>query len=807
MGKIVKGLLYLLGALLTLIIVLAIAIPLFVDPNDYRDEIGAMVKKETGRNLDIAGEIQLSLFPWIGIKLGEMSLSNATGFGERPFARVEKVEVKIKLLPLLRQQLEMDTIVLRGMKLNLAKNSQGTPNWSDLIKPADHLPSSPKSPGPLAGGPKDAQAISPSKMLAALAIGGLEILDANILWDDQSLQQKIDINQFNLVTGAISLDSQFPLELDFNTMIYMGDEAPQIEAGISLKSLVGLNIKQQRYKLDQLRLTTDLKSQQLPDGQLKSVIEGNFAADLSQQTARTEELTIKALGTVLTISSNISQLDKSPVVNGSIGLKVTEAAPIIKLLGDALPKNISKEMIEATTLSTSFSVDTGRQVARTNGFTLNIMGTVLTLNTDISRIDQNPVVNGNIDLKIAQATPLKTLLGDALPKTITTKMLETTVLNSEFGINTGSQKVALEKFRLTFDQSTINGSASATHFDKPAIRYRFDIDHINIDRYFPPGANEPKPATATKKNIPTVAPSDEPLPIPVELLRTLDIDGTLRLGTLQVMNLHTRKIVTTVKAKGGVLTLAPLSAELYQGKFDGVVKLDLRNDVPIFKVDERLTGVQAGPLFKDLLGKDYVTGKALLTANVTTSGDRLSQFKKGLNGQAKLRFEDGSVKGIDIAQLIREANAKYKGQPVEKLSEKPKTDFALLSATINIKDGLVSNNDLSAKSPLLRVNGSGQANLVTEKIDYKVKAAIVSTLEGQGGRAISELKGLTIPVTIKGTFSAPKFGVDLAQLLDEKAKAKIAASKKRARQELQQKIDSKKKSLKNRLREKFKFKF
>ncbi len=42
MGKVVKGLLYLLGALLSLVIILLIAIPLFVDPNDYRDEISSI---------------------------------------------------------------------------------------------------------------------------------------------------------------------------------------------------------------------------------------------------------------------------------------------------------------------------------------------------------------------------------------------------------------------------------------------------------------------------------------------------------------------------------------------------------------------------------------------------------------------------------------------------------------------------------------------------------------------------------------------------------------------------------------------
>ncbi|MDH3354221.1 MAG: AsmA family protein, partial [Chromatiales bacterium] len=126
MGKIVKGLLYLLSLLVGLTIILMIAIPLFVDPNDYRDQMSSVVKEKTGRTLDIKGEIKLSLFPWIGVELGEMSLSNAKGFGDSAFARVKKVDIKIKLLPLLRKAVEMDTVVLHGMSLNLAKKSNGT---------------------------------------------------------------------------------------------------------------------------------------------------------------------------------------------------------------------------------------------------------------------------------------------------------------------------------------------------------------------------------------------------------------------------------------------------------------------------------------------------------------------------------------------------------------------------------------------------------------------------------------------------------------------------------------------------------
>ncbi len=81
-------------------------------------------------------------------------------------------------------------------------------------------------------------------------------------------------------------------------------------------------------------------------------------------------------------------------------------------------------------------------------------------------------------------------------------------------------------------------------------------------------------------------------------------------------------------------------------------------------------------------------------------------------------------------------------------------------------------------SPLLRINGAGKVDLPKEGIDYGLKVVIVGTSKGQGGTDLDDLKGLTIPVKITGTFDQPKPTVDIANLLKEQAteemKSKIA---------------------------------
>jgi len=95
------------AALVVLVIAVGIVISLVIDPNDYKDEIVQAVKTRTGRDLTIGGDIKLSLFPWLGVELKALELSNAPGFGAQPFARVQAVGVKARLLPLLRKKLEV----------------------------------------------------------------------------------------------------------------------------------------------------------------------------------------------------------------------------------------------------------------------------------------------------------------------------------------------------------------------------------------------------------------------------------------------------------------------------------------------------------------------------------------------------------------------------------------------------------------------------------------------------------------------------------------------------------------------------
>ena len=137
MGRLLRFLLVIVAGIIGIVVIAAVALLLFFDPNDFRDEISAEVKKATGRDLVIEGDLSLSLFPWIAVDIGKTTLGNAAGFGDKPFLSFDQARLSVKLMPLLfSQDVEIGTASLDALQVNLAVALSGATNWDDLSSSA-----------------------------------------------------------------------------------------------------------------------------------------------------------------------------------------------------------------------------------------------------------------------------------------------------------------------------------------------------------------------------------------------------------------------------------------------------------------------------------------------------------------------------------------------------------------------------------------------------------------------------------------------------------------------------------------------
>lgn len=335
------------------------------------------------------------------------------------------------------------------------------------------------------------------------------------------------------------------------------------------------------------------------------------------------------------------------------------------------------------------------------------------------------------------------------------------------------------------DESNIKAKVALSQFDALFTRFDVEIDKLNLDRYLPPA--EPKPDA--KSEAPADGGKTPEQPIDFSPIKSLNLAGSLRVGDFVGSNIKVQNLRVDVKAAGGKLDINPLLADLYQGSVKGSAVVNANNNQISFK--QNLSGVQIGPLLRDAASQDLLEGRGDVMLDLTTAGNTVSAFKKALNGKAALQLKDGALKGINLAQSLRNAKSMFTGgarESEQAAAGGEKTDFSEMSASFVVRNGVARNKDLLAKSPFLRLTGEGEINLVESRLDYLAKAAVVATSSGQEGKDLADLNGLTIPVRASGPFAALKYKLDFGSAFSAGAK-----------QQFEQKKDELKDRLKSRL--------
>jgi len=711
MSKVVKIAAWAVGAIVALFLIVVIVVAVTFDPNDYKPTIVEKVKEATGRDLVIQGDIGLSLFPWIGAEVGKVSLGNAPGFGDEPFAAVDSAGVKLKLLPLLTRSVKLDTLVLHGLRLNLTTKKDGTTNWQDMAGGEG----APAEGGTEGGGTSAAP-------VAALAIGGLDVRDAQVVWDDRQAGARYRISDLALRSGAIEPGEPTDVSMNFD----LESNAPEMTGKVTLETVVTVDAGAARYRLGDMDFTVDATGSGLPGGKLDASLKADVDADLKAQTLQLGDLEAVLAGLTLKGSVNGTKILDAPQISGE--LSVPEFTP------------------RAVMQKLDVAVDTA---------------------------DAKALSSASATLRFAAT----------------------------------QDSVSVEDMKAKLDDSTLDVSAKVSHFAQPVIRFALGLDAIDLDRYLAPTAQATPsaapasaPASGSAPSTGAAAPRSAPSPgaaasagasgLPVEMLRTLDVDGTIKVGSLKVANLTVRSFDAVVKGKGGVVAMHPASASLYGGTYAGNVGLDARaqhGGALVVSVDERLEGVQAGPLVKDLTGKESVAGTGNVTAKLTTRSTTGEDFVEHLNGDVTLSLRDGAVKGVNVAGIIRSAYAKFKGQTAPAQSGPNETDFTSLDGKFRFVNGVL-HDDLNAQSPLLRIDGKGQVDLVREQIDYVVTANIVGSLEGQGGKTLDELNAVPLPIRVKGALTDPGFSLDIAEVMKGKTKQEVKKRVDKETEKLKEKL-------------------
>ena len=366
--------------------------------------------------------------------------------------------------------------------------------------------------------------------------------------------------------------------------------------------------------------------------------------------------------------------------------------------------------------------------------------------------------------KSADLSALKALNADGSLRVGHLKYGKTNASNVRIDLKSDGEKLSLNPLSAKIDDSQVNAKVGVTRYNDPVYNFDVNIDKLDADKYI------------TKTNGGEKSSSDTP--IDLSALKKLNATGEAKIGWLKLANVKTENVNLGLKADGGIATLSPFSANLYQGSMAGTLKVDARA-TPNIAFKQTMKSVNVGPLLVDAIHNDMLTGTGTVNIDVTTQGATVGALRKGLQGNSSLILADGALKGVDIAGGIRDMKNKvniFKSKDSADADKTKKTDFSELTATFDIKNGVAHNEDLAMKAPVLRLakgDSKGDIDIGNEKINYIAKPTIVKSLKGQGGAELDSLSGIAIPVKISGTFAAPKYGVDYAAVGTALAQSKL----------------------------------
>ncbi len=219
MKSLIKWFVIIGGVFLVLIIAAVIIIPQFVDIQKYKPTIEQKIAKATGRSFTLGDDIDLSVFPWVGVKLTDLHLGNPDGYKEKDMVSVKNFEVRLKVMPLLSKKIEIKTFVLDGPSIYLEKLKNGKANWQGLgQKPTKKADKKVKEPASDKGLP-----------IEGLMVGNFSITNGKMIYVDQGTNLKKQVTDLNLSLDNISLEN--PVGISFTAMV---DGKP-----VSLKGTAG----------------------------------------------------------------------------------------------------------------------------------------------------------------------------------------------------------------------------------------------------------------------------------------------------------------------------------------------------------------------------------------------------------------------------------------------------------------------------------------------------------------------------------------------------------------------------------------
>ncbi|MGD7034356.1 AsmA family protein [Methylotuvimicrobium buryatense] len=392
MLKTLKIFLSVFAAIILLIVIAAVALPLLFSPNDFKPQIASAVKDKTGRDLTISGDIELSIFPWIGVTAEKLALSNAEGFQKIPFAEIENAQIRAKLLPLLSKKFEVDRVVLKGLILNLEKNETGISNWDDFkqAQPEAHTAatSTEWEDTNTVDTDTDVEAL---KTVASLAIAGINLENARLNWHDRQNDTRFSIKELNLISDDLAFDKPIDLKLSF----ILEQPEQELTGFYQLSAELLLNENFDRFNATRFDLSAEIRGKDIPGGSMSAKVMAQADLNLTAQLLELTKLDVESGDLHVLASLSGKQVIDAPVFEGPVSIARFNPSAWLKQAGIDPP--VMRDAQALTSLSADFKLQVASESADLQSISIQLDDSAIKGN---GRVDNfgDPAISFNLNV-------------------------------------------------------------------------------------------------------------------------------------------------------------------------------------------------------------------------------------------------------------------------------------------------------------------------------------------------------------------------------------------------------------------------
>jgi AsmA protein len=717
----------LLGLLL-IIVALGFALTHLFDPNDYKDEIRQLARDKAHVELTLNGDIGWSLFPWLGLELHEASIATLNN-PKVPFADLQMLGLSVRVLPLLRREVQMSDVRVEGLNLTLTRDANGHGNWEDIGKPlpepsvAGNPASSPAEAPGSAAAPAQAQT---SERSVKLDIDSLTVNNARVLYTDEKAGQSYGAESIQLSTGPVHEGANIPLKAS----AFLSASQPNLKARTELTGELRFDRKLKRYNLEDMRLSGETSGEPLAGKTLTFVAQGQVLVDLGANVASWSGLKVSANQLRALGELNLRDLDKAPQVSGGLSIAQFDLRTFLDGIGHPLP---------ATADPAAFK-------------------------------------------KLELVTRL-----EGSPNSLALEDLAVKLDDSSFSGRVAVEDFAKQALRIRLKGDTFNADrylpAKSEQAKGASAARQAEVKQQEATAVAGAGST-PLPNAPTQ-----VAWSTDKL-LPVDRLRALDLQADLGFGALTLDKLPISDAQLNASGQGGLLTLQTLRGSLYNGTFEAKGTVDVRPAVPQLGINTKINRVPVEHFIKGESPDQQPPVKGLLTLNsdLTATGNSQKALVDTLNGNASFSINDGVLVNANLEQQLCQAIATLNRKQLSGEPRGKDTPFQELRGSLVIRNGVASNPDLKARIPGLTVNGHGDLDLRVLGMDYNVGVVVEGDQRAMPDPACQvneRYVGVEVPLRCRGPL---ELGAKACRL-DQDGLGKVAA--KLAGNRLKDKIDQK----------------